>query len=78
MVVDIFSKMTHLIPCKNRLDTVHIEDLLLKDIVTLHRLPKTIFFDKDTKFIGYFWRTLWKKLNIELKSSSTFHQQIDG
>ena len=44
----------------------------------LHGLPKSIVSDRDTKFVGYFWRTLWKKLRKELKFSSTHHPQTNG
>ena len=44
----------------------------------LHGLPKSIVFYRVTKFVGYFWRTLWKKLKIELNFSSTHHPQNHG
>ncbi|KAL6339431.1 hypothetical protein AAG906_032965 [Vitis piasezkii] len=49
-----------------------------KKIVQLHGLPKIIVFDRDAKFMSYFWRSLWKMLNTKLKFSSTFQPQIDG
>ena len=41
-------------------------------------MPKSIVLDRDTKFIGHFWRTLWKKLGTNLAFSSTYHPQMDG
>ena len=49
-----------------------------REVMRLHGLPKSIVFDKDTKFFGYFWRTLWKKLKIKLKFSYVHHPQTDG
>jgi hypothetical protein len=44
----------------------------------LHGLPRNIVSDKDNKFVGNFWRTLWKRLGKNLSFSSTYHPQIDG
>jgi hypothetical protein len=46
--------------------------------VRLHGLPRTIILDRDTKIVGHFWRTLWKKLGIDLSFSSSHHPQTDG
>ena len=34
--------------------------------------------DRDTKFVGNFWRTLSKKLGTNLSFSSAYHPQMDG
>ena len=72
-VVCSLTKMAHFIPCHKTHDVVHIVDLFFREVVRLHGLPKSIVSDRDTKFEGYFWRTLSKKLKTELKFSSTHH-----
>jgi hypothetical protein len=40
--------------------------------------PRVLFQTRDTKFVGHFWRTLWKKLGTNLSFISTYHPQTDG
>lgn len=41
-------------------------------------LPLSIVSDHDSRFLGHFWRSLWKLLGTNLDMNSAYHPQTDG
>jgi hypothetical protein len=52
--------------------------LYMKEVIRLHRVPKSIVSDRDSKFVSKFWESLHSALGTKLSLSVTFHPQTDG
>ena len=52
--------------------------LFLKEVMRLHRVPKSIVLDCDTNFMSTFWHELHKLMGTKLLMSTAFHSQMDG
>jgi hypothetical protein len=68
--------MTHFVPCHKEITTEDIVYLFIDNCYRLHGVPKVIVSDKDPRFIGEFWRSLVRKLNTNLNTSTARHPQI--
>lgn len=73
VMVDRFSKTTHLLPCKKIHDSFDIAKIVLREVVRLHMVPKTITTSRNVKFISHFWKELWKSKGTILKFNSAYH-----
>src|SRR3954451_3191518 len=78
MVVDKLSKTIKAIPTVTTVTTPEVADLFFHHIFRYFGLPSTIISDRDARFTGKFWHTLWAKLGTKLAMSTAFHPQTDG
>jgi hypothetical protein len=78
VVVDRFSKMCILIPCKKQITTKQTVNLFFQYVLVHFGLPTSIISDRDTRFLGDFWTSLWRMMDTKLKRSTAFHPQTDG
>ena len=77
VVVDILTKMVHLISTTINVKAEGVAKLYFEHIYCLYGLPKSIVSDRDTKFTGAFWRILQKMIETDLLMSTMAHLQTD-
>ena len=73
VVVDRFSKQTHLIPLPPDTSATTCAKAYLDTIVRLHGIPLTIVSDRDPRFTARFWKELMRLLGTDLNMSTAFH-----
>ena len=78
VVVDRFNKMCILIPCNKQITTEQTARLFFEHVWVHFGLPTSIVSDRDTRFVGKFWSSLWELMDTQLKKSTTFHPQTNG
>ncbi|GAA0143744.1 hypothetical protein LIER_04354 [Lithospermum erythrorhizon] len=70
--------MAHFIACKKTTDAIHVATLYFREIYRLHGLPMSIVSNGDRRFVGHFWRSLWRLANTKLDFGSSYHPQTDA
>ncbi|MCO5599248.1 hypothetical protein L7F22_053349 [Adiantum nelumboides] len=78
VIINRFSKMAHFITCKKAASAPDIASLFVQHIFRIHGLPRSISSDRDPKFTGHFWTSLFKSLGTNLLFSLAYHPQMDG
>jgi hypothetical protein len=78
VVVDRFSKMCILMPCKKHIVVEQIANLLFQYVRVHFGLPTSIISDQDTRFLGDFWTILWRMMETKWKRSISFHSHTNG
>jgi hypothetical protein len=77
MVIDRFSKMKILAPCKKSIIVEAIANIFFTHVWVHFGLPQTIMFDQDNRFLSMFWSILWSIMDTNLTKLISFHPQID-
>jgi hypothetical protein len=78
VVVDLFSKMCILMACKKQVTAEKTTQMFFQNVWVHFGLPKSIISDRDSRFIGSFWSSLWALMETKLKMSPSFHPQTNG
>ncbi|POM80923.1 Pol protein [Phytophthora palmivora] len=72
------SKMVHLAPVRDNVTGKQAAQLFLDSVFRYHGRPETIVSDRDPRFTGAFWDTLFQLLGTKLTMSTPDHPQTDG
>ena len=68
VVVDMLNNVVHFILVKYTNSSSEVSQILIREIMRLHRIPKKIISDKDAKFTSRFWKELSAGLRKMLAS----------
>jgi len=78
VVVDRFTKMIKLFPCKTTITSPQLAELLYKHIVCEYGLPDEIISDRGATFMSQFIQDLWALLKTKHRPSTAYRPQTDG
>jgi hypothetical protein len=78
VVVDRFSKYSHFLPLKHPLTAKGTAQVLLENVVKLHRVTRSIVSDRDKVFTSAFWKSLFQLMGVKLLKSTVHHPQANG
>lgn len=78
VVVDRFSKYAIFMVVPEPCTAETCASLFFTHVVKFFGIPGDIISDRDTRFTGKFWTTLFLIVGTELKFSTAFHPQTDG
>ena len=78
VIVDRFSKYSVFIAAPELCSSEVAAGMFYKNVVKYFGVPTDIVSDRDTRFTGRFWTTLFIMMGTELKFSTANHPQTDG
>jgi hypothetical protein len=78
VMVDRFSNMCILMPCKKQVTAEQKIHLFFANVWVHFELPTSIVSNRDSRFLGKFWSSLWELMDTKLKKIIAFHPQTDG
>ena len=77
MVVDLVSKITHLVPIHTMVTAEGATRLFLHNVWKLHGFPKYVVSDWGMQFVSQFTRELYRLLGVQVVASMAWHPQSD-
>ena len=65
IVVDWLTKMRHLVPCTDKVDTSNLGKMFVKEVFRLYGIPDTIVSERGPQFALIFWKHVSERLGME-------------
>jgi hypothetical protein len=76
--VDRLSKQAHFAPTTDTVTAPQLAQIYIDIVFKYHGLPRVLISDRDPRFTGNFWKTLFSLLGTKLSMSTAYHPQTDG
>uniref|UniRef100_A0AAV1UNC5 Integrase catalytic domain-containing protein n=1 Tax=Peronospora matthiolae TaxID=2874970 RepID=A0AAV1UNC5_9STRA len=73
-----YSKMAHLAAVPDSIDAEDTAKMFIDRVFRQHGLPVAIVSDRDPRFTGKFWKSIFKVLGTRWDMSTTDHPQTVG
>jgi hypothetical protein len=60
VVVDRLTNFVHFYAISTEYNTIKVAELFFREVFIIHGFPRNIISDRDSQFIGTFWRDLFR------------------
>ncbi|XP_048339019.1 zinc finger protein ZFP2-like, partial [Sphaerodactylus townsendi] len=78
VVVDLFSKQAHFVPCTSIPSAPKLARLFIQHIYRLHSSPNKVVSDRGPQFVSKFWQAFLDLLGTTPAVAAPYHVQSDG
>jgi hypothetical protein len=78
VIVDKLTKIAHFILVRDTYEVTDVASVFVSEVICLHRIPKKIISDRDSRFTLRFWTSLSSALRMQLNLSTAYHPETDG
>lgn len=76
--VDRLSKMVHIAPTTEEVDTSGLAQLFVDHVIKHHGFPKEVLSDRGSTFVSTMWTEVMRITGTQQKLSSAYHPETDG
>ena len=73
VIVDRFTKMAHYVPCRKDIQAEGLANHLLREVVRIHGVPKSIVSDRGPILTSRFWSSFCFYLSIRRRLSTAYY-----